>query len=103
LSRRVVGTVAALMLAIFAVLYAPLSKPADHHPVAPDAAIMLASGVGLSPAHLHPATHTLPPPGLGLAPPGTGTPAPLLSSGRAPATRDVNDDSSPRAPPSNDL
>jgi hypothetical protein len=103
LSRRVVGTVAALLLAMFALVYAPLSKPVDHHPVVPSSAITLASGVGLSPAHLHPAPHILPPPGLGLAPPGTGTRVPLLSSGRGPAPRAVNDDSSPRAPPSNDL
>ncbi|MDP9845994.1 hypothetical protein [Streptosporangium lutulentum] len=102
MSRKVVGAVAALLLAMFAVVYAPLSKPVDH-PAAPSAAIMLASGVGLSPGHLHPTPHNLSPPGPGIAPPGPGTRVAPLPPTRGPVTRTVNDDSSPRAPPSNDL
>ncbi|MBB2910087.1 hypothetical protein FHS43_001333 [Streptosporangium becharense] len=102
MSRRATGAVAVLLLALFTVVYAPLSASADRT-VAPDAAIMLASGVGLSPVTPHPATCDLFPPGPGLAPPGRPGPLAPPPSRPFPAAPALLDDSSPRAPPSSDL
>ncbi|GAA4194605.1 hypothetical protein GCM10022252_39260 [Streptosporangium oxazolinicum] len=101
MSRRVAGTVAALLLALIALVYAPLPGPADHPAVA-GAAITLASGVGFAPATPHPPACDLCPPGPGLAPPGSPARVAPLPARPVPATRTLYDDSSPRAPPSSD-
>lgn len=101
MSRRVAGTVAALLLSVIAFVYAPLQGPA-HHPAAPGAAITLASGVGFAPSAPHVPSCDLCPPGPGLAPPCPSARVEPLPSWPVPATHTLYDDSSPRAPPSSD-
>ncbi|WP_436759249.1 hypothetical protein [Streptosporangium sp. V21-05] len=101
MSRRVAGTVAALLLSLIALVYAPLPGPA-HHPAVPGAAITLASGVGFAPAAPHAPACDLCPPGPGLAPPDPSARVVPLPAWPVPATHTLYDDSSPRAPPSSD-
>ncbi|MDP9860966.1 MULTISPECIES: hypothetical protein [Streptosporangium] len=103
MSRKVVGTVAALLLVLFAVVHAPFPAPPGlHHE--PGLAITLAGGAVLPPAVQHQQDRCLPPPATGPAGPEEGAPAPVLRPPRtAPAVRAVHDTSGPRAPPSSDL
>ncbi|MBB4940397.1 hypothetical protein FHR32_004702 [Streptosporangium album] len=102
MSRKVVGAVAALLLALFVVVHAPLQAPDGRHHE-PGLAITLAGGAVLPLTLHHPTDRSLPPPGAGPAPPPSGARlaavrprTPLL----APAVRDTSE---PRAPPSGDL
>lgn len=102
MSRRVVGTVAALLLALFAFVHAPLPAPHGRHHE-PGLAITLAGGALLPPSVHHQADRCLPPPHTETAGPGQGTRTPAPRPRTAPVARAVHDSAEPRAPPSGDL
>ncbi|WP_271216418.1 hypothetical protein [Streptosporangium carneum] len=102
MSRKVVGTVAALLLVLLAVVHAPLQAPRDlHHE--PGLAVTLAGGGVLPPALPHPESHGLLPPAIGQGPPTRATRAGLPRPCAPSVAQPVPGDSEPRAPPSGDL
>ncbi|WP_326820619.1 hypothetical protein [Streptosporangium sp. NBC_01756] len=102
MSRKVVGAVAALLLALFAVVHAPLQAPDGRHHE-PGLAITLAGGAVLPLVLQQQVDHALPPPGAGPAQPGPGTRVAAARPRTSPLTPAVHDISEPRAPPSGDL
>ncbi|MFF0573380.1 hypothetical protein ACFY19_38830 [Streptosporangium saharense] len=101
MQKRIIGTVASLLLILLTVVHTPLQA---HHELRhePGVAVALASGAVLPPASPYKAGSSLPPPAL-----WRGGPARVIwLRPRPPAvvvTRAVHDPSEPRAPPSDDL
>ncbi|MEU9836647.1 hypothetical protein AB0D67_34360 [Streptosporangium sp. NPDC048047] len=101
--RRIVGTVAAILLSLFAVVHAPLATPGDRHH-APGVAVMLAGGAVLPPAAPHQTDHFSAAPEAGrITGPGQGTRLPIRPSRVRLAVPAVRDLPGPRAPPPGDL